>query len=101
MEYKTAPFAGKADKTTVLALNAFQFRNGLLQTDGVLDAVTLDMLGLPPLGPDVFLPLAGPYCAIDVPSDAALCAIPHDRQRTAIGTLLQTPAHRTAAAGLR
>jgi len=54
--YKTLPFAGKADKATVAALNTFQLRNGLRKTEGVLDAVTLEMLGLPPLGPEIFLP---------------------------------------------
>ncbi len=70
VEYKKVPFAGKADQTTVAALNTFQLRNGLRRTDGVLDTVTLDMLDLPPLGPDIVLPLSGPYCAVNAPADA-------------------------------
>jgi hypothetical protein len=70
VEYKLAPFAGKADQPTVAALNTFQLRNGLRKTDGVLDAVTLNMLDLPPLGPDIFLPLSGPHCAVDAAADA-------------------------------
>lgn len=50
VHYKTVPFAGKADKATVTALNSFQVRNGLRATQGVIDAVTLEMLGLPPTG---------------------------------------------------
>jgi hypothetical protein len=65
VEYKTIAFAGKADKTTITALNSFQLRNGLRKTDGVLDAVTLNLLGLPPLGPEIFLPLSGPHCAFN------------------------------------
>ena len=64
VSYKTLRFAGKADKATVAALNAFQLRNGLRQTDGILDAVTVEMLGLPQMGPEIFLPLSGPQCAI-------------------------------------
>jgi hypothetical protein len=75
--YKTVRFAGKADKATVAALNAFQLRNGLRKTDGILDAVTLEMLGLPPMGPEVFLPLSGPLCAIDESFETArMCKIP-------------------------
>jgi len=70
VDYKKVPFAGKADQTTVTALNTFQMRNGLRRTDGVLDAVTLDMLGLPPLGPDIVLPLSGPQCAVNAAADA-------------------------------
>jgi hypothetical protein len=75
--YKTVPFAGKADKATVGALNTFQSRNGLRPTDGVLDAVTLDLLGLPPMGPEIFLPLSGPHCAAeDRVASAPSCEIP-------------------------
>ena len=64
-EYKTVPFAGKPDKTLVAALNGFQWRHGLRKTEGVVDAVTLKLLGLPPMGPDIFLPLSGPACPFD------------------------------------
>jgi hypothetical protein len=49
VEYKTLPFSGTPDNATVAALNTFQLRNGLRTTEGVMDAVTLEMLGLPPL----------------------------------------------------
>jgi len=65
VSYETVPFAGKSDKATVAALDSFQLRNGLRRTQGVLDAVTLGMLGLPPLGADIFLPLSGPHCALE------------------------------------
>ena len=76
VDYKTVAFAGKPDKTTVAALNSFQLRNGLRQTDGVLDAVTLNLLGLPPLGPEIFLPLSGPHCAFNGWTEtASMCEI--------------------------
>ncbi len=46
VEYKTLAFAGTADKATVAALNSFQLRNGLRTTQGVVDGVTLELLGL-------------------------------------------------------
>lgn len=88
VSYKQVPFAGKVDKATVEALNAFQRRNGLLATDGVLDAVTLEMLGLPPLGPEIFLPLSGPQCAIqDQPETAPWCATLTRDERGHVGGL--------------
>ncbi|MGE5153720.1 MAG: peptidoglycan-binding domain-containing protein [Bdellovibrio bacteriovorus] len=69
--YKTVPFAGKVDKATVEALNTFQLRHGLRPTDGLLDAVTLELLGLPSMGPEVFRPLAGPHCAVADPGPSA------------------------------
>lgn len=62
VEYKPRPFPGKPDKVTVVALNSFQLRNGLRRTMGILDAVTLNMLGLPAMGPDIFQPVTGPQC---------------------------------------
>jgi peptidoglycan hydrolase-like protein with peptidoglycan-binding domain len=83
--YKTVPFAGKPDKATVAALNTFQLRHGLRRTDGVADAVTLEALGLPPMGLEVFLPPSGPRCAIEGDADAApLCEVP---ARPSWGTL--------------
>jgi hypothetical protein len=74
--YKTVPFAGKPDKATLAALNSFQLRHGLRQTDGVLDAVTLGTLGLPPMGLEVLLPPSGPHCATDLDAEAApLCEV--------------------------
>ncbi|MGB8145101.1 MAG: hypothetical protein WCF05_08020, partial [Chromatiaceae bacterium] len=65
IEYKKARLAGKPDPATMSALDSFQWRHGLQRTAGVLDAVTLNLLGLPPLGPELFQPLAGPQCLID------------------------------------
>ncbi|WP_295447823.1 peptidoglycan-binding domain-containing protein [uncultured Thiodictyon sp.] len=62
VEYNPRPFPGKLDKATVVALNTFQLRNGLRKTLGIVDAVTLNMLGLPTMGPDIFLPITGPQC---------------------------------------
>lgn len=53
-------FDGIAGKLTQAALNQFQLRNGLRPTDGLLDPVTTAMLGLPPMGLDIFLPPSGP-----------------------------------------
>ena len=83
--YKTVPFAGKPDKATVAALNTFQLRHGLRRTDGVADALTLEALGLPPMGMDVLLPPSGPRCAIEGDADATpLCEVP---PRLSWGTL--------------
>jgi hypothetical protein len=71
-EYRPAPFPGKPDKATVAALNAWQWRNGLRRTDGVLDAVTLGLLGLPPLGPEILMPPYGPQCEVHDATDVAL-----------------------------
>ncbi len=65
VEYRRVPFAGTADSATVTALNSFQWRRGLRQTEGVLDAVTLNLLGLTAMGPEIFQPLSGPQCPID------------------------------------
>ncbi len=65
IEYKTAPFTGKPDQATLTALDSFQWRQGLRQTEGVLDAVTLNLLGLWAMGPEIFQPLSGPQCLID------------------------------------
>ncbi|MCC7278821.1 MAG: peptidoglycan-binding protein [Chromatiaceae bacterium] len=76
VEYKTAPFAGKPDPATISALDRFQWRHGLQQTGGVLDAVTLNMLGLWAMGPELFQPLSGPQCLIDeVAEPLPLCEV--------------------------
>lgn len=86
--YKTIPFAGKSDKETVAALDAFQVRNGLARTGGVLDAVTLELLGLPAMGPEVFLPPAGPACALERTDELApWCEIRVRDQWTEFGLL--------------
>jgi hypothetical protein len=66
VSYKSVPFAGKVDKATIAALDAFQWRNGLLKTGGALDAATLGLLGLPPMGAEIFRPLSGPMCSIEI-----------------------------------
>ena len=86
--YKTLPFAGKPDKTTVAALDSFRLRNGLAQTGGVLDAVTLELLGLPPMGPEIFLPPAGPECPLERTAEAApRCEIAARDRWTDLGAL--------------
>ncbi len=90
--YKPAPFSGKADKATVVALNTFQLRHGLRRTDGVLDAVTLELLGLPPMGPEIFLPLSGPQCTIPPRAETVpRCEIPSKGQRGHFADLSPTP----------
>ena len=69
IEYKTAPFAGKPDQATMTALDSFQWRQGLRQTEGVLDAVTLNLLGLWAMGPEIFQPLSGPQCLVEDSSE--------------------------------
>ncbi len=59
-----AHFDGIAGKLTQAALNQFQLRNGLRPTDGLLDPVTAELLGLPPMGRDIFLPPSGPQSPI-------------------------------------
>ncbi len=59
-----AHFDGIAGKLTLGSLDRFQLRNGLLQTHGLLDPVTVAMLGLPPMGQDIFLPPSGPQCPL-------------------------------------
>jgi len=63
--YNTLPFSGMADTATLTALNAFQWRQGLVQTEGVMDALTLGLLGLPAMGPEIFEPLQGPRCTLE------------------------------------
>ncbi|MBP6583223.1 MAG: peptidoglycan-binding protein [Chromatiaceae bacterium] len=76
VEYKRVPFAGTADSATVTALNSFQLRQGLRQTEGVLDAVTLNLLGLWAMGLEIFQPLSGPQCLIDeVAEPLPLCEV--------------------------
>lgn len=82
--YKPVPFQGKVDKATVAALGTFQLRHGLRVTEGVLDAVTLELLGLPPMGPEIFLPVAGPHCEIPGGTQAS-CAIPGEGRVDALG----------------
>ena len=59
VEYKTAPFAGKPDPATIGALDRFQWRHGLQRKGEVLDAVTLNLLGLGAMGPGIFCPWPG------------------------------------------
>ena len=82
--YKPAPFQGKVDKATIAALDTFQLRHGLRVTEGVLDAVTLELLGLPPMGPEIFLPVSGPQCRISRGTEAS-CATPANGRGDALG----------------
>ncbi|MFB1497011.1 peptidoglycan-binding protein [Thiocapsa sp. C4-3m] len=66
VSYTTMPFAGKVDPATLAALDAFQWRNGLRKTGGALDAATLGLLGLPPMGAEIFRPLSGPMCSVQI-----------------------------------
>jgi hypothetical protein len=82
VKYKTLPFAGKVDGNTVTAFSTFQLGNGLQKTGGVLDAVSLGMLGLAPMGPEIFLPIVGPQCAINqTTKPASMCEIPAENKR--------------------
>jgi hypothetical protein len=81
VKYKTLPFAGEVDKKTVAAFSAFQVRSGLRETEGVLDSVSLRMLGLAPLGCEIFLPAVGPQCVIDrTTKPASMCEIPAEKE---------------------
>jgi hypothetical protein len=86
--YKKVPFAGKVDKATVAALSTFQLRNGLRVTEGVLDTVTLELLGLSPMGPEIFLPVSGPQCRIlGGPESSPLCEIRRGGKQRDLGAL--------------
>ncbi len=85
--YKTVPFTGKPDRETVAALDAFQARKGLARTGGVLDAVTMELLGLPAMGPEIFFPPAGPDCGIQRTAEVAWCEIRARDQWTEFGVL--------------
>jgi len=68
---KPAHFDGIAGKLTLGSIDRFQLRNGLLQTHGLLDPVTVAMLGLPPMGHDIFLPPSGPHCPLKPETEMA------------------------------
>jgi hypothetical protein len=103
IEYKRAPFAGKPDQATMSALDSFQWRHGLQQTEGVLDAVTLNLLGLWAMGPEVFQPLSGPQCLVDdLPESPAQCKLTKTisgeghRGEDALRITLQSPLQATS-----
>jgi hypothetical protein len=81
VQREPAPFVGFPGPATQAALDAFQWRKGLRKTQGGLDAVTLALLGLPPMGPEILRPMAGPYSAIDegAADTTARCAVPSRR----------------------
>jgi hypothetical protein len=82
VKYKTLPFAGKVDGDTVTAFRTFQLGNGLRTTEGVLDSVSLRMLGLAPMGSEIFLPMVGPQCAVNhTMKPASMCEIPSEYKR--------------------
>jgi hypothetical protein len=62
---KPAHFDGIAGKLTLGSLDRFQLRNGLLQTHGLLDPVTVAMLGLPAMDQEIFWPPSGPQCLVE------------------------------------
>ncbi|HSO83620.1 peptidoglycan-binding protein [Thiocapsa sp.] len=81
VSYKTMPFAGEVDTATLAALDAFQWRNGLRKTGGALDAATLGLLGLPPMGAEIFRPLSGPMCSVKLwAGRPPICGIRRDMQ---------------------
>lgn len=81
VSYKTIPFAGKVDTATLAALDAFQWRNGLRKTGGALDAATLGLLGLPPMGAEIFRPLSGPMCSVQLwAGRPPICGIRREEQ---------------------
>ncbi len=81
VSYKTIPFAGKVDTATLAALDAFQWRNGLRKTGGALDAATLGLLSLPPMGAEIFRPLSGPMCSVQIwAGRPPICGIRRERQ---------------------
>lgn len=65
VRYEPAPHDGIAGPLTLGALERFQRSHGLLLTDGALDGVTRAILGLPPMGMDIFQPMSGPLCATE------------------------------------
>lgn len=70
-------FDGIAGPLTIGSLDQFQLSQGLRPTGGLLDAVTLSLLGLPPLGQDIFLPPTGPASPVLKPLlSASLAAGP-------------------------
>jgi hypothetical protein len=81
VKYKTLPFAGKVDKKTVTAFSAFQVRNGLRKTEGVLDSASLRLLGLASMGCEIFLPAVGPQCVINrTTNPASMCELPAENK---------------------
>ncbi len=61
---------------------AFNPKNGLQKTEGVLDSVSLSMLGLAPMGSEIFLPIVGPQCAINqTTKPVSMCEIPAENKR--------------------
>ncbi|WP_296808830.1 peptidoglycan-binding protein [Thiocapsa sp.] len=81
VSYTTIPFAGKVDTATLAAFDAFQWRNGLRKTGGVLDAATLGLLGLPPMGAEILRPLSGPMCSVQIwAGSPPICGIRRETQ---------------------
>jgi len=68
---KAEHFDGIAGKLTQGSLDRFQLRNGLIQTHGLLDSVTVAMLGLPPMGQEIFWPPSGPQCPVEPEAEKA------------------------------
>ncbi|NEV62150.1 peptidoglycan-binding domain-containing protein [Thiorhodococcus minor] len=86
---KRLHFDGIAGKLTRGALDRFQLRSGLRQTHGLLDPVTLAMLGLPPMGRDIFLAPSGPQCLVQPELETApSCETPRATGRIVFYSLI-------------
>ncbi len=93
VRYEPAPFDGIIGKLTLGALSRFQLHNGLLQTQGVLDGVTLAMLRLPPMGAEIFLAPSGPQCLLDLDREMApACEVPAKIRQLAFSDLIPSGA---------
>ncbi|MEA3641120.1 MAG: peptidoglycan-binding domain-containing protein [Lamprobacter sp.] len=68
---KRQHFDGIVGKLTLAALDRFQLHNGLLPTQGRLDAATAAALGLPPIGPEIFFVPTGPQSLLPAHDSAA------------------------------
>jgi hypothetical protein len=88
VKYKTLSFTGKVDKKTLSALSTFQSNKGLRNTKGALDCVSLRLLGLAPMGLEIFLPPVGPQCAKDETTTPVLMCEIRPEHRWNFGTLL-------------
>jgi len=92
---KPRHFDGIAGKLTVAALDRFQLHNGLLRTQGRLDAATAAALGLPPMGSEIFFVPVGPQSPLRAQASAvtaqqpASCEVPTRDSATNLIGLLQ------------
>jgi hypothetical protein len=86
----TKRFDGIAGRLTIGSLNRFQLMKGLRQTDGHLDAITTALLGLAPLGSEIFLRPSGAFCpTLDARETLARCRLPAKKASTSVVELLR------------